>query len=195
MSSSFRYDLMTAYDLGIKSQGLGQPRPRAGQPLLRVHRDQGHRRARGRGRAGGCAAAGVKLEAMGSTPPRAPAGPLEGAPPPILSRCAEGDSRPARPGLIPAVVAHHKGARPHPLSHRRRPHVTASDHRPRPSRHAGSGQARARPADRRRSRVPDLGARFLARRRGAHRHLAGDAGRDGLDQGRDASSSATSSTA
>ena len=44
VSSSFRYDLMSAHDLGIKPQGLGQPRPRAGQPLLRLYRDRRHLR-------------------------------------------------------------------------------------------------------------------------------------------------------
>ena len=31
---SLRYDLMTAHDLGITRQGLGQPRTRAGEPVL-----------------------------------------------------------------------------------------------------------------------------------------------------------------
>ena len=43
VSSSFRYDLMTAYDLGIKSK-VSELRARAGKPVLRVYRDPRHLR-------------------------------------------------------------------------------------------------------------------------------------------------------
>ena len=74
VSSSLRYDLMSARRPGHRQQGLRQPRPRPGQPGLPLHRDRRHRRPARRGRSlnGSPRLSAMKLESYWTGTARRP---------------------------------------------------------------------------------------------------------------------------
>ena len=158
VSSSFRYDLMTAYDLGIKSKVWVNRRHEPANPYYEYTEIKDIGGLAGRARARGRAAAGMKLEALlGSTPRPLRAGPSGAARRasrrPSFRRRVEGDSRPFRPGLNSCPRQPTTRRSTASTCHRRELMSLLQTIDPCPPRHAGSGQARARPADRRRSRA------------------------------------------